>query len=124
MPLFTIRAAILFLLVYFVRLEPLWALILPARPQGSGSGDTLFDWYRLAGVCILTLAATLVWSILERGRFPRPLLAGILTSLTRYILGATMIGYGLAKVIPSQFTTPSADALMRSYADSSPMGLL
>ena len=42
----------------------------------------------------------------------------------RLYLGATMIGYGAAKVIQSQFPAPNLSRLVQPYGDSSPMGLL
>ena len=39
--------------------------------------------------------------------------AGYLEMAVRYVLGLTLLSYGLAKVIPTQFTTPSLDRLLQ-----------
>jgi uncharacterized membrane protein YphA (DoxX/SURF4 family) len=42
----------------------------------------------------------------------------------RLVLGATLLSYGAAKVIKSQFPNPFLARLLEPYGDSSPMGLL
>jgi hypothetical protein len=90
----------------------------------TGSGDKAYDWVRT--FCLLTLAIIvgLVWSALRRKRLRYDALYHWLRLYVRLYLGATMIGYGAAKVIQSQFPAPSLGRLVQPYGDSSPMGLL
>jgi hypothetical protein len=121
---YLLRSAIAFLLLYLLIPDALWELILRIRATPSGSGDRMFDWYHLAAISILCFPVAAIWTLIERNRISRATLSEILTSLARYFLGVMLISYGLAKVIPAQFPPASAELLMRTYADSSPMGLL
>ena len=94
------------------------------KPAMNGSGDTLFDWVRAFCVLVLAILATLVWSFLDRTRPHYRALHGYLRAWLRYGLGTALIVYGMAKVIQSQFPHPSADRLVQTYGESSPMGLL
>jgi uncharacterized membrane protein YphA (DoxX/SURF4 family) len=92
--------------------------------QPTGSGDTALEWARLACIILVAGAVCFIWSVLDRRRFAYPGLSDILRTLLRYVLATTMLSYGLAKMLPVQFPFPDASELIKSYADSSPMGLL
>ena len=44
--------------------------------------------------------------------------------LVRFVLGATMLSYGWAKVFPNQMPAPGPDRLLNPIGETSPMGLL
>lgn len=90
----------------------------------NGSGDTTFDWVMAMCYLALALAATVVWSALDRKRTQYNPLLKWLRLYVRFALAAAMISYGAYKVIPSQFPAPSMSRLVEAYGDSSPMGLL
>lgn len=94
---------------------------IPVGPNGSG--DTTADYVRVFCLAVLAALATLVWSLVARRR-AHPRLAALLRLLLRYVLGATMLSYGFAKVFKSQFSFPDPARLMGTYGGSSPMGLL
>lgn len=93
--------------------------ILPA-----GSGDTTWNYVQVFLLAAAALSLTLLWSVLDRGRPNYHRLHGWLHTWTRYSLGMALIGYGMSKLIKSQFPFPDITRLAEAYGDSSPMGLL
>ena len=91
---------------------------------GTGSGDTLLDYLLL--FCQSTVAATAaaVWTALDRKQRAYPGLHQWLRVAVRYSLAGIMLSYGIAKVLPGQFSHPTLDRLIEPYGHSSPMGLL
>ena len=90
----------------------------------TGSGDRTYDWVLTFCFLALAIVAGLIWSVLQRKRLRYDALYHWLRLYVRLYLGATMIGYGAAKVIQSQFPAPNLSRLVQPYGDSSPMGLL
>lgn len=90
----------------------------------TGSGDTTYDWVQILCHGALAAAAALAWSFLaRRARDHRHLDEG-LRIYVRYSLGSILLGYGIAKVIKTQFPFPSQDRLLEPIGQASPMGLL
>jgi uncharacterized membrane protein YphA (DoxX/SURF4 family) len=96
----------------------------PVIYQPTGSGDTLHDFIQNGLFLALAIAATLVWSVLDRKRENYVYLHQWLRLYLRIYLGATLISYGSFKVIKSQFPYPYLSRLLEPYGDGSPMGLL
>jgi uncharacterized membrane protein YphA (DoxX/SURF4 family) len=90
----------------------------------TGSGDTTYNWVQTFCFLALALVAGLIWSGLRRKRLRYDGLYHWLRLYVRLYLGATMISYGAAKVIQSQFPAPNLTRMLQTYGDSSPMGLL
>jgi uncharacterized membrane protein YphA (DoxX/SURF4 family) len=90
----------------------------------AGSGDTTWNYVQVFCFAVLAAVITVLWSALDRRRLHYRGLNAWLRVAIRFCLAMTMIIYGAVKVIKSQFPDPSLDRLMRSYGDSSPMGLL
>lgn len=90
----------------------------------NGSGDTTFDWVECAAFLALGCVGALIWTALGRSASSHPRLAAFLRGYLRYVLAVAMLGYGMAKVVPQQFSAPSLDRLTSTYGESSPMGLL
>ncbi len=92
--------------------------------ETTGSGDTTADYVWL--LCHLSLAAvaTGVWSLLDRRRPHYRTLYALLRIYVRYTLAFVMLGYGMYKVLPSQFIEPPSSWLLERYGESSPMRLL
>jgi hypothetical protein len=90
----------------------------------TGSGDTAFDYVKVICLLAITVAATAVWTLLDRRRPNYARLDRVLRVLVRYSLGLTMISYGAMKVIPVQMPSPSLGRLVQPFGDASPMGLL
>lgn len=92
--------------------------------QPNGSGDTTYNYVQVFCYLMLALAATAIWSFLDRRRANYVRLHDWLRVYVRLALALWMLTYGAAKVIPTQFATPTPDRLVQMYGDSSPMGLL
>jgi hypothetical protein len=92
----------------------------------TGSGDTTIEYIRLLNCFMLACAIAVVWSAVDWRRTDYPWLKDLLRSYLRYVLAFVMLSYGLAKAGPvmHQFSEPSLDQLMQTYADSSPMSLV
>ena len=95
-----------------------------AAMQFTGSGDTTFHYVQTLLFALVALVAALVWSVTDRKRVHYHRLYLGLRVLVRLRLGMALIGYGTAKVIPSQFPPLSLERLVQSFGDASPMGLL
>lgn len=96
----------------------------PVQYNFTGSGDTLHDYIQNMLFLVFAVAATVVWSVLDRKRRNYTYLHEWLRFYVRLYLGATLLGYGAFKVIKAQFPYPYLSRLLEPYANSSPMGLL
>jgi hypothetical protein len=96
----------------------------PLVVTGSGSGDKTFDWVHAFCVLVVSLAITIVWSVVDRMRTPDPRLEKWFRLFARFALGSTMVSYGMAKAIPLQMPSPSLTRLLEPYGFFSPMGVL
>ncbi len=90
----------------------------------NGSGDTTWNYIQVLLFAMISVAGTLIWSIVDRHRPDHRKLYFWLTVLVRYYLAGTMISYGMFKIIKTQFPFPYLGRLVEPYGDSSPMGLL
>ncbi len=90
----------------------------------NGSGDTTYNYVQVFCFLVLALVVTAIWSFLDRRRAQYPRLHEWLRVYVRFALALTMIGYGVAKALPSQFPSPSLDRLVQPFGSASPMGLL
>ncbi|MFM7075667.1 MAG: hypothetical protein ACKO3G_06320 [Planctomycetaceae bacterium] len=90
----------------------------------DSSGDTTYDWVRVAVNLALAAAGCGLWTAFDRRSRAYPRLADGLRTAIRFTLAATMFTYGLAKVFPLQFQLLEVPTLLRTYGESSPMGLL
>lgn len=90
----------------------------------TGSGDTTLQYIHNVLYVVVSLAAALVWSMLDRGRADYRTLDGWLRLFVRYTLAFTLFSYGFAKVFPLQFQPPFLNRLMEPYGEFSPMGVL
>lgn len=90
----------------------------------TGSGDTTLDYVGAFLYLVFAMIGTLVWSILDRRRPGYRTLLAWLHLVVRLTLAATLLQYGIAKVIPTQFQSPGLIRLAETYGESSPMGIL
>lgn len=96
--------------------------VITARP--AGSGDTTWNYMQIVCFLIVSLIATLLWSLLDRRRTHYAKLWQWLRVYLRFTLAAALISYGAVKVIKAQFPDLTMDVLAQPLGDSSPMGLL
>jgi uncharacterized membrane protein YphA (DoxX/SURF4 family) len=90
----------------------------------NGSGDTTYNYVELAFELALGLVVATGWHLWQRRRPVSPRTQDHVTMLVRFVLGATMLSYGWAKVFPNQMPAPGPDRLLNPIGDTSPMGLL
>jgi uncharacterized membrane protein YphA (DoxX/SURF4 family) len=90
----------------------------------TGSGDTTYNYVLNLLTLVYAVAATLLWTALDRKRQNYAYLHQWLRLFVRLVLGVTLLSYGASKVIKSQFPDPFLWRLLEPYGDSSPMGLL
>jgi uncharacterized membrane protein YphA (DoxX/SURF4 family) len=89
-----------------------------------GGGDSAYSYVQVFCFLVISVAAALIWTLLDRKRRNYARLYEWLRVYVRFVLAVAMIEYGVSKVFPSQFLAPATDRLMQPYGDSSPMGLL
>ncbi len=89
-----------------------------------GGGDSVFRYVQLFCFLVISIAAALVWTLLDRKRRNYARLYEWLRVYIRFVLAVTMIEYGAWKVFPSQFMAPAMDRLMQPFGDSTRMQLL
>jgi uncharacterized membrane protein YphA (DoxX/SURF4 family) len=90
----------------------------------NGSGDTTYDYVKALLYLVVSVAAALVWSVLDRKRDGYQRLYEWLRLYVRLNLAAAMVSYGAFKVIPSQFPSIGQWQYLEAYGDASPMGIL
>ncbi|UUO02615.1 DoxX family protein [Mycolicibacterium novocastrense] len=90
----------------------------------SGSGYQAAMWVLMFCGLVFSAVATAGWSVLDRRRASYPRLSAWFFVFLRMFLGAQMLLYGFAKVIPIQMPAPPLSALLRPYGDFSPVSVL
>jgi hypothetical protein len=95
-------------------------------------GETLFFWIQWSWLLVASVVITAVWSLLQRRRnlMPGPArrsserakAAGWLA--VRVLLAASMLEYGMTKVIPTQFPAPPLTALVTPVGEMTLSALL
>ncbi len=99
-------------------------LYAPVVFRPTGSGDTLFQWVGAWCGLVLAFSGALVWVWCDRRRkYDAWIHEGVRIAM-RYTLGATLVVYGISKVLHQQMPFPNGDRLIQTYGDSSPMGLV
>ena len=86
-------------------------------------GETVFFWIQWSWILVVSIAVTIVWNLLDRRRaFEswRPLLRAAL----RLVLAASLLEYGMTKVIPTQFPAPPLTTLVTPVGEMTLSALL
>ncbi|MFI9402101.1 DoxX family protein [Nocardia sp. NPDC052316] len=91
--------------------------------EDSGAGDQTAVWVQVFCVLVVAVAATAVWTVLDR-RSCYPRLLAWFSLFLRVCLGVQMVGFGFAKLIPTQMPAPSLAQLLQPYGDFSPASVL
>jgi hypothetical protein len=92
------------------------------RPNGSG--DTTWNWVQLFLTVVFAAIGSLIWYFLDKKRPNYKTLDFWNTIYLRYFLALTMLTYGIAKIVPSQFGVVTNYNLNQQLGDMSPMRLL
>jgi uncharacterized membrane protein YphA (DoxX/SURF4 family) len=91
---------------------------------GSGSGDKTVDFVLTFCILIVSLLATLIWSLLDRRRITYPVLHRWFLLFIRFSLASQMLVYGFDKAFPLQMPAPGLFTLIEPFGNMSPMGVL
>ncbi|MDF1503121.1 hypothetical protein [Roseisolibacter sp. H3M3-2] len=96
----------------------------PAVAHPNGAGDKTVAW--VAAFCALVLAGVgaALWSARARGRLAHPVAYERLRTYVRWYVGADMLGYGMYKILPTQFPAPALFRYVEPYGEFSPMSVL
>lgn len=90
----------------------------------TSTGDTQYGWLTVFSLLLIAAIATAIWSLLARRRTEHAKLFGWFRLFIRLALGATLLFYGLAKVIPEQMPILDLVRLVEPFGNFSPMGVL
>ena len=90
----------------------------------TGSGDRAIDWVLVFFLLTVSVAATVVWSILDRRRIRYRALHKWFFLFLRFALAGQMLTYGFVKAVPLQMPAPLLSALTEPFGEMSPMGVL
>ncbi|MGI5221683.1 DoxX family protein [Nocardia sp. CA-290969] len=85
--------------------------------------DTVYSWVQLSVLLLVAVGVTAVWSLADRRARDYRIPGSWLVLAIRYVVGAQLLTYGMAKVFPWQMTMP-LHRLIQPYGDFSPMGVL
>jgi hypothetical protein len=91
----------------------------------GGNSDGIYSYVQLLCFAIVAVAVALIWTILDHRPSRDERIAASLRTVFRYVVSFTMLGYGMIKVIPTQFYgLPSLFGLVRPYGDLSRFDVL
>jgi hypothetical protein len=96
----------------------------PAAPITTATGDTVFGWVQAFSLLLVATVATAVWSVVARRRTEHAALHGWFRLFLRMALGATLLFYGVAKVIPQQMPILDLVRLVEPFGNFSPKSVL
>ncbi|MFG1793130.1 DoxX family protein [Nocardia sp. NPDC049149] len=91
--------------------------------QDSGAGDQTATWVLMFCILVVAVVVTAVWTAVDRRSSSARLLAWF-TLFLRLCLAGQMVGFGFAKLIPTQMPGPSLAQLLQPYGDLSPASVL
>jgi len=90
----------------------------------GSSRDSAFYWVQAFWLLIGSIIATAVWSLLDRKRDNYHDLNRYFRFFVRFGLAAQMFEYGMTKLIPTQFPSPSLNTLVTPVGNLSLQGML
>ncbi len=90
----------------------------------SGSGDTLLDWLTKLTLGLVALVGASLWSAVQRGPVRHGKLLDFLQLYVRLTLFQSLATYGVIKLFDRQFPAPTAERLLSTFGEASPMGLM
>lgn len=98
-------------------------------PPPGGSGDTTHSFILLFIYFSVASGIATIWTLVDPRKSDQVWLRDVTRTFLRYALATSLFGYGIIKLgfIQTQFASggvPSEMQLVRTYGESSPMGLL
>jgi hypothetical protein len=95
-----------------------------ALEDPATGGEPMAFWVQSFWVLIVAVAATLIWSALDRRRDNYETLHKWFRLFVRFALAGAMFEYGMTKLIPTQFPPPSLETLVTPVGDMTLSALL
>ncbi|TRZ46222.1 DoxX family membrane protein [Robertkochia solimangrovi] len=89
----------------------------------NGSGDTSFDYLSVFVLLGVSVIIAILWSIMDRKRPSYNTLFTWQHVYLRFYLALVLFGYGITKLFINQFSELSLLDLIKTYGESTPMGL-
>ena len=90
----------------------------------SGTADDMFGWVTAFCVLMIATAATVVWSLLDRGRENYAELHKWFRLFVRLAIAEEMISFGMVRVFVVEMVYPSLTRLVQPFGTFSPYGIL
>jgi hypothetical protein len=87
-------------------------------------GEPLFFWIQLSWLVVVASLAAIAWSLLDRRRRHDSTIYAWFHLAVRLVLAASLVEYGMTKVIPTQFPAPSFSTLVTPVGDLTSSALL
>jgi hypothetical protein len=91
----------------------------PLTYTGENIGETSFFWVQMFWLLAVSIAATGIWSYVDRKRNHYATLYKWFVLFIRIALASQMFEYGMTKVIPNQFRSPSLVTLVQPVGNLS-----
>jgi uncharacterized membrane protein YphA (DoxX/SURF4 family) len=89
----------------------------------DGNSDGIYGYVQLVCFALIAVIGTLIWTLMDRKSTGYPRLNQWLRVVLRYALAFSLLSYGMIKVIPIQFPSPSLIDLLTPHGDFSPFWL-
>jgi hypothetical protein len=96
----------------------------PLTYSGDNIGETSFFWVQMFWILAVSIVATGIWTQLDRRRNQYATLYKWFVLFIRLALASQMFEYGMTKVIPNQFRSPSLITLIQPVGNLSLEALL
>ena len=96
----------------------------PISSAPTGSGDMTYNYVEMFTKFSLSLIGCIIWTALDYRRREYRRLFTLLHIGLRYYLAFILLVYGISKLFTNQFSSLSLFDLIKTYGDSSPMGLM
>jgi uncharacterized membrane protein YphA (DoxX/SURF4 family) len=89
----------------------------------DGNSDGIYGYVQLVCFALIAVIGTLIWTLADRKSTGYSRLDAWLRVALRYALAFSLLSYGMIKVIPIQFPSPSLIDLLTPHGDFSPFWL-
>jgi hypothetical protein len=86
--------------------------------------DTPFEYVQVFSFLLLAVLGMIAWTVIDRRTKHYREIHHWLKVYVRYVLAFILLGYGMFKVIKTQFPFPGFSQLLTTYGNSSPFDLL
>jgi len=91
----------------------------PLTYTGDNIGETSFFWVQMFWILVVSIATTAIWTRLDAKRTQYATLYKWFVLFIRLALASQMFEYGMTKVIPNQFRSPSLVTLIQPVGNLS-----